>query len=222
MPEVFRRTLPVATVGAYLVRPSERQGPAPVLVGFHGYGESAEACLASLQTIPGSLSYTVVAVEALHRFYDRTHSRVVGSWMTKVDREQAIACNVRYVAAVVAAATAEIPSDGRVVTLGFSQGASMAYRAAAHSPGPVRGVVALGGDVPPELADGPRAGLPPVLIGRGLRDDWYTEEKLGIDLQRLDGRGVVPEVVRFEGGHEWTDAFRDAAGAFLARVAPPG
>jgi hypothetical protein len=132
MPEIFRRTIPATTVGAYLVCKPEEPRPAPMLVGFDGYGQNAEACMAELERIPGSSALLLVAVQALHRFYDRKHDEVVGRWMTKLDREQAIADNERY--------------------------------------------------------------------GRGLRDDWYTEEKMAVDLlalsrQRLQA-DAVPSAVR--------------------------
>jgi predicted esterase len=219
MGEILRRTIPATTVGAYLV--SVAEDAAPFLVGFHGYGQNAEACLSDLLRIPGSSALHVVAVEALHRFYDARHREVVGSWMTKVDREQAIADNVRYVASVVAEIAREKPGEEKRVYAGFSQGASMAYRAAAHGPGPARGIIALAGDLPADVADDPAVVLPPILIGRGRRDTWYTEEKLAADLDRLKARGSDVEVVRFDGGHEWTDEFRESAAAFLRRVMPP-
>jgi predicted esterase len=220
MPTVIRRVIPATTVGAYLVRGSESGQPAPLLVGFHGYGGSAEGCLEDLERIPGSEDLVIAAVQALHRFYDRKHDAVVGSWMTRLDREQAIADNERYVASVVAALRADVEQDGRVVYLGFSQGAAMAYRAAARGASRAAGVIALGGDVPPDVSDDPGVELPPVLIGRGRDDDWYTEEKVAQDLTRLRARHAAVEHVRFEGGHEWTEAFRETAGKFLRRVVP--
>jgi predicted esterase len=220
MSEIFRRTIPATTVGAYLVSTPAEPRPTPLLVGFHGYGENAEDCLAELRRIPGSSALLVVAVQALHRFYHAKNREVVGSWMTKLDREQAIADNVRYVASVIVALARETAGDGRLVFLGFSQGTSMAYRAAARGSRPAQGIIALGGDLPPDVGDDPSVTLPPVLIGRGLRDDWYTDEKLAADLDRLRSRGTEVEVARFDGGHEWTDEFRNVAAAFLRRVAP--
>jgi predicted esterase len=220
MSEILRRTLPATTIGAYLVAAPEDPRPAPLLVGFHGYGQNAGSCLSELLRIPGAASCRVVAIEALHRFYDLRHREVIGSWMTKVDREQAIADNVGYVASVLAELARETDGDDRLVYVGFSQGACMAYRAAVRGPRPAQGIIALGGDLPPDVGDD--VALPPVLIGRGHRDTWYTEEKLAADLDRLGARGADVEVVRFDGGHEWTDVFRERAGAFLRRVLPEG
>src|SRR6266542_3951293 len=139
-------TIPATIHGRYVVRdgPPER-----LLLGFHGYAQTAEKSLADLELIPGA-----------------------GDW----------------------------------------QGAAMAYRAAAHLDRVV-GIIALGADVPADVT-GP---LPALLIGRGERDQWYGEEKFKKDLKSLEGRAVVRTII-FDGVHEWTDAFRSAAGEFLARL----
>ncbi|HKS23058.1 MAG TPA: phospholipase [Thermoanaerobaculia bacterium] len=198
-------TIPAQTHGRYLVRdgPPER-----LLLGFHGYAQNAEIHMADLEPVPGIDAWTVVAVQALNRFYMGRSTETSAGWMTRQDRELVIADNINYVRSVAAA----FPEARMIVVEGFSQGAAMAYRAAANLDH-VAGVLILGGDLPPDV-DGP---LPPVLIGRGEDDDWYTDEKLKNDLKSLDGRARVETAV-FKGRHEWTDAFRSAAGEFLSRV----
>ena len=202
---VHIETIPTQTHGRYLVRdgPPER-----LFLGFHGYAQNAEIHMADLETIPGIDAWTVVAVQALNRFYLGRSTDTAGCWMTRQDRELVIADNIHYVRAVVAA----LPPAEAIVVEGFSQGAAMAYRAAANLDR-VAGLVILGGDVPPDVT-GP---LPPILLGRGEDDDWYTDEKFKKDLKFLDGRARVQTAV-FKGRHEWSDAFRSAAGAFLSRV----
>jgi dienelactone hydrolase len=198
-------TISVQTHGRYLVRvgPPER-----LLLGFHGYAQTAEMHMADLEPIPGIDAWTVVAVQALNRFYAGRSIETAAGWMTRQDRELVIADNVAYVRAVVAA----LPPAATIIVEGFSQGAAMAYRAAANLDR-VAGVLILGGDLPPDV-DGP---LPPILIGRGEDDDWYTGEKFKKNLNSLAARARVETAV-FPGRHEWTDAFRSAAGEFLSRV----
>ena len=193
------------THGRYLV---EEGPPERLLVGFHGYGENADESLAQMLKIPGVEQWTVVAIQGLNRFYRGRTPTISASWMTSQDRERAIADNIEYVRSVVA----EFPPPRKLVFLGFSQGAAMAYRAASHHPN-ASAVIALGGDVPPDVS-GP---LPPVLISRGTREDWYTEEKLKKDLSVLANITTVETYV-YDGGHEWTDEFRGVAGAFLTRI----
>ncbi len=211
-------TLPATTLGRYLAVLPEREGPAPLLVGFHGYGESADVHLAQLCRIPGTTGWLKVAVQALHRFYNPKTQEVIGSWMTRLDREQAILDNVSYVRAVLAAVRRDYPFAADLVLAGFSQGAGMAWRVAASGEA-CRGLIALAGDVPPDVAASTGAKLPPALIGRGLMDSWYTAEMLDADLQALRPRSHGVETCLFDGGHAWTAAFREAAGGFLARAA---
>ena len=193
---------------------------APLLVGFHGYGETAEKHMEELRKIPGAAQWVLCAVQALHPFYNRT-GEVIASWMTRLDRELAIADNVRYAASVVDELRRALPLAGGLVFLGFSQGAAMAYRAAAGSGHPCRGVVVLGGDVPPELEGRDLAAFPPVLLGRGSSEEWYDAAKMEHDVELLRGKGVDIRPVVFTGGHEWTNEFRAAAGEFLREVLRP-
>jgi predicted esterase len=208
-------SIPVQTHGRYLVRRAEAASGARMIVGFHGYKETAEVHLADLAQIPGASAWTVVAVQGLHVFY--RGNEVVASWMTRLQRELAIADNVAYVHAVVREVVSLVGTPVRLVFAGFSQGVAMAYRAAAASVGDCHGVIALAGDVPPELRVRD-VRLPPVLLGRGTLDSWYTEAKMNLDLEALALAGVPAETVVFEGGHEWREPFLDAAGRFLARL----
>lgn len=208
-------TIPAKTHGRYLVAPADGPGPVPLLVGFHGYGEHAERHLADLDRIPGSARWTRVAVQALHRHYSESRRHVVGSWMTRQDRELAIADNIAYVRDVVSAVRGAHETTDTLVYCGFSQGAAMAYRAALRAGHKCRGVVVLAGDVPPELRSDPVPTWPPILIGRGRLDAWYTQEKMDADLAFLESTGVPVTPLVFDGGHEWTDDFRAEAGRFL-------
>jgi predicted esterase len=213
------RQIATLTHGTYLVEPASAPG-APLLVGFHGYGETAAVHLAELSRIPGASRFLLCSIQALHPFYNKA-GEVVACWMTRHDRERAIEDNVRYVAAVVARLKRDYPVGERLVYAGFSQGSAMAYRAAAGSGHPCRGLIVLGGDLPPELAARELAGFPPVLLGRGAREQWYDEAKMTHDVEVLQAKKVDVRPFVYPGGHEWTDEFRSAAGEFLAKVCPP-
>ena len=190
-------------------------GPArAAVVGFHGYGETAEDHLAALRRLPGADRWLLCAVQGLHPFY-RKNGDVVAGWMTSFDREHAIADNVAYCGAVVARLRERWGVE-RLAYTGFSQGVAMAYRTAAGAGHPSHALVALAGDVPPDVAKGGLSNLPPVLIGRGSGEQWYTEAKLAADLEVLRSGGVPVDTAAFDGGHEWTDAFLARAGTFLA------
>ena len=208
-------TIEARTHGRFLVRVPRVEGPRPLLVGFHGYAETAGDHLDALLTIPGTEAWLLVAIQALHPFYARKE-RVVASWMTRDDRDLAIADNIDYVGRVLDRVRAAHPAGSTLVFSGFSQGGAMAYRAAANYR--AEALIILAGDVPPDILGRRAVALPPVLLGRGTKDEWYTEAKEAADraaLARLDAR---VETCVFDGGHEWTDAFRAAASAFLRRA----
>ncbi|HEY6843033.1 MAG TPA: hypothetical protein VI391_02620 [Thermoanaerobaculia bacterium] len=80
-------TIAATVHGRFVVRAGP---PGRMLIGFHGYAETAEIHLDELLMIPGTDAWTVVSVQALHPFYTSREQRIVASWMTRLDRELAI------------------------------------------------------------------------------------------------------------------------------------
>jgi predicted esterase len=211
----FERTISTEIHGRYLIEPGNSGN---LLVGFHGYAEVAEAELSRLQSIEGTRAWTLVSIQALHRFYRGRSSDVVASWMTRQDRDLAIQDNIGYTLRVLDAVQRDHGAATRLVVSGFSQGVAMAYRTACSLSQPPSGVIALAGDVPPELNSEMLSRIPAVLIGRGVRDEWYTDDQLHTDESRLREAGVTVRVARFDGAHEWTKEFGSAAATFLSMV----
>ena len=205
------RTISAQTHGRYLVDiPANSRG---TLVGFHGYKENAALTMEVLRQLAADRPVGRVSIQGLHRFYARGGD-VIASWMTKEDRELAIADNVAYVAKVLNAVSADPGLARPLVYVGFSQGVAMAYRAAAEAQRVADGLIALAGDVPPDVV--PLAStLPRTLVGRGAGEEWYTAEKCAADLQALGAAGVEVTEYVFEGGHEWTPAFLERSRQFL-------
>lgn len=205
-------TIAAQTHGRYLIHAPADEA-AGTLCGFHGYKENADVHMIALRRIAGDRPWRLVSVQALNRFYSKGGD-VVGNWMTKQDRDLAIADNVAYAAAVLSEIAVEYGAARPIVYAGFSQGVGMAYRAAAFAGRPVDGLIVLAGDVPPDVAP-VAAQLPKILLGRGTADQWYTAEKAARDLEvlRSAGADIVEHV--FDGGHDWHDSFVIHAGAFL-------
>lgn len=214
---MIERRIAVNTHGRYLVVPPADDVPAGLLVGFHGYAEGAESQLERLRAIPGSNRWGLVAIQGLHRFYQRRTNEVIASWMTRQDRDLAIADNLAYVEGVLDAVSRE-SSHTRLVFAGFSQGVAMAFRAACATTRPVDGVIAVGGDVPPEIDPASLGHVRTALVCRGTRDEWYTDEKFQQDVARISRAGAAVHPVAFDGGHEWSAAVLEAASAFLRHV----
>ena len=197
--------------GRVLVRDGDsRRG---LLVGFHGYAETAEVQMERLTSVPGTDAWTLVAAQGLNRFYRGRTQEVVAGWMTRQDREDAIRDNLAYVDNLIGVTRS---GSGPIVFAGFSQGVAMAFRAAVLGRARASGVVAVGGDIPPELLADPASSFPRVLLIRGATDDWYTANKLDADMSALRARGEDPEAFTHDGGHQWTGEVAMAAGNFLA------
>jgi predicted esterase len=205
--------VPTLTHGRVLVRQARAAASRGLLVGFHGYMENAAIQMARLTEIPGASSWTLIAVQGLHRFYRGRSEDVVASWMTREDREAAIADNLAYVAAALDAAPHDAATP--IVFVGFSQGVAMAFRAAVCGPARARGVIAVGGDVPPELLSDDACTFPPVLLARGERDEWYTPPKFDADVDALKARGADMAAVVYDGAHEWNAAVAALVGRYL-------
>jgi predicted esterase len=217
---VIERTVATTIHGRYLVVPPSQEGPAPVLAGFHGYAEDADAQIERLRAIPGSHRWLLVSIQALHRFYRPRTNGVVASWMTRQDRESAIADNISYVNTCLETVTAAWPTIPKVIFAGFSQGVAMAFRAAVNATDVETGVIAVGGDVPPEIGPAALQRISSALLVRGINDNLYTKEQFCEDHRRLgQGCGDV-RVHEFDAGHEWSTDVGDAASRMLADFHP--
>jgi predicted esterase len=208
--------IPTITHGRVLVSEPRAAARAGILVGFHGYMESARTQMERLEAIPGASAWTLVSIQGLHRFYRGRSDEVVASWMTREDRDLAVADNLAY----VVAAFDQVPHDQstRVVYTGFSQGVAMAFRAGILGAPPATAIVAIGGDVPPELIADTSLRFPAVLFARGSRDEWLTEARFEKDVSALEARGVVLKPLVYDGAHEWNAGVSDAIGSFLSTI----
>jgi predicted esterase len=209
----IERSIAVRTHGRYLVDRAVGE-PAGLLIGCHGYAENADMQQERLRTIAGAERWTCVSVQGLHRFYRGRSEDVVASWMTRQNRDEMIVDNVAYVLAVVNEVLAGSVPPLPIAFAGFSQGVATAFRAACASEHP-SAVIAVGGDIPPDIDSRRLAWLRGVLIARGRSDAWYTAVKYHGDLGRLADAGASVRPLELEGGHDWTADFSRAAGAFL-------
>src|ERR1051325_4324553 len=205
MAETREGSVETSIHGRMLIRDGD---PQRVLVGFHGYAENAERHMAELLRLPGVEGWTVAAVQGLHRFYTKG-GEVVASWMTSQNRELLLADNIAYVRRAVAT----FGSPRTLVFAGFSQGTAMAYRAAAAIP--AQALLVLGGDLPEDVSAQADVHLPLTLLARGKSDHWFTAEKMARDAAALRRIARELRTLEFDGGHEWSEEFRQAAGEVL-------
>jgi predicted esterase len=202
--------------GRYLVQPHRSGSGGLWLVGFHGQGQTAQAFLDPLARVPRSGQWLVAAVQGLNRYYAGRANDVVANWMTRQDREHAIADNVVYVDTVLDQLEREFGAPRTIVFAGFSQGVAMAYRAGLLCRHACAAIIVAGGDVPPEFKSADTRPWPRVLAMTGTRDEYYPPVRLEDDMAFVRTRRPDARMVAFEGGHEWGDAVVSAAGELLA------
>ena len=190
-------TISASTHGRYLTEPAAQGKPLGLLVGFHGYAEAAEAQLERLRSIPGSADWLLVSIQGLHRFYNRRSQEVVASWMTRQDRELAIADNLRV------REWRRGRRDARVARRHYRSSSPVSRKA-----WPWR--VARRADVRARWPASSRlvatcrrsstaqalSRIPAAFVARGARDEWYSPEKWAADQTRLGEAGVDLTVVR--------------------------
>lgn len=182
-----------------------------LLVGFHGYGENAEKQLERLRAanVPDA---ALCSIQGLHCFY--RGQDIAASWMTSQHREQCIANNILYIDRVLDAIEAAC-SWQRLIFVGYSQGAAMAYRAAINGRHACTALFINGGDIPPDVLP-QLLNVPPLCIVRGEDDDAYDTDALKRDRQRL---GALPHQVHtFPGSHSWTEASSMQLGLFISSL----
>lgn len=192
------RWLPVTNAARVLEHgPDDARG---VLLALHGYGQLADAVVDVLAPAVDAIGWALVCPEGMHRFHPVGARGAVGaSWMSRHGRAHDIAANRRYLAAVVERIAERWPRRA-LAGLGFSQGASQLWRLA-HQQGGLDLLLAIGGDIPPELHDRTPSSRPPVVLGRGRGDRIYTAERLAADAAVLARLAWPHRCLDWPGGH---------------------
>ena len=183
--------------------PAERsEEPPALLIAAHGYGQSCKGFIRTFEALR-KRNWLVVAPQGPNQFYwDR--GKVGFTWMTSYGRENTIEDLMNYMRRLVdVIAKSNTFDENRVFSLGFSQGSALAFRFAAAGILPVRGVVACGGDLPPDVAARLGDLTPfPALIVHGKEDPAMSFEKAREGEQQLRDAGFPVDTDYFTGGHE--------------------
>jgi predicted esterase len=219
--QAIERTIEAATHGRYLIASPEEPFPGIAIVSFHGYGENAEMQMERLRPIAERLRCLLISIQGLHRFYRGSSNEVVvASWMTRQNRQLAIADNISYVGRVVESVLAERRINAPLLFAGFSQGVSMAFRAAVSSTVQPVAAVAVGGDLPPEIQPGMLKRLLGAMLCHGVSDPFYSHEKFRDDEARLTRAGVKTRLLEFNGGHVWPGDLDELLPSFIRDCFP--
>lgn len=195
-----------------------------LVVALHGYAESAKHMRERLSYLEKHPSMACLCLEAPYPIY-LPNQKVGSSWLCRYRRRESLGNNLNY----LESAMDQLTSLGhweRLIWLGYSQGAQMAMRAAEVFGGDH--LIAIGGEVPPELLEsnhedgaffttarrqGPDVMKVALMGGRkdmALKDGVFDRAKAW-----YTSKGHLVEEVRWNGGHSWNEGMDQAVQAQL-------
>lgn len=210
----------VLSTAYYVTQPPEGGiGPETTpLVVLHGWGQSAPSFMRRFRGLRTS-DVLVVAVQGPHQMYLDRETRKVGfSWLTAFDRRRAVSDFVGTLDTVLGRVRDDFGVSAPPYILGFSQGVSMAYRYAILSESVVAGVIACGGDLPPDVAEAmPGARRFPVLLVHGRDDAIVPVSKCDEAESALAGLSWPHERYSFSGDHEVPSEVVERISAWIMR-----
>jgi phospholipase/carboxylesterase len=181
----------------------------PLVIGLHGYGDSAERFAPLFLRREIEQPFLYCAPEAHYPFH--TGDRVGYSWVLRgpeVGTSPYIRSgelSARYVLEVLEAVKREYRVDERnIFVLGFSQGAGLAFELGMRNPGLFRGVIPIGGWLDPAAytrAQAESAAENLFLVCHSPEDRVVKWERCEEALAFLDEKEIPHRLVRYPGGH---------------------
>lgn len=187
----------------FSVHTPETSGPWPALIVLHGFGQVASEFIRVFSLLP-ERGIFVAAPQAPHQYYKNLAERRVGfSWLTRYERDQSILDFAGYMEKFHDVLTrAHRLERQRIFVLGFSQGVSMAYRMWAHCRIPLAGLIACGGDLPPDVGERLHAVNPlQILLVHGKNDQIVPPAKAREAQTQLVAHNMPAGLFEFEGDH---------------------
>lgn len=179
----------------------------------HGYAQTADEFLQNFALLDDGTRF-VVAPEGTNQWYRKGFSgEVTANWMTRRFREAAIADNAGFLQTLYNQCVAQVPSDARIVFLGFSQGAATLCRWLVETRPRFHDLVLWGGLPPEDLDYGAHKKYladKRLCLLYGASDPFLTPERLDSVAELEAKNGFVFPKIQFEGGHDIPpDALRD-------------
>jgi predicted esterase len=172
---------------------------------LHGYGQLAEFFVRKFKTVYSPQRLFIAPEGTNYNYLEGFQGRVGANWMTKHERETAIANNHRFLDRLMETFLDKYPQKPTVHVLGFSQGAATVTRWASHWPGKISTLVLWAGGfaLDMDLAIAKDSFLDTsVILALGEHDEVISSaliqkqeeliSKLEIDVRRLS----------YPGGHE--------------------
>ena len=173
-------------------------------IACHGYGQAASKFIRKFESIAADDTF-VVAPEGLSRFYWKDFTgEVVASWMTKGDRLDEIADYSNYLTAIRDKYLPLLPSNVRIVLLGFSQGVATQFRWIMNAFPEFDCLIAWAGMVPEDLdylAHQEYWNGKKIYMLYGDEDEFLTPKRLSWHNDMLESQQLSVDQRVFHGKH---------------------
>jgi len=179
---------------------------------FHGYGQLSEFFLRKFFPFD-SPDRLILAPEGTNYSYLKDfQGRVGANWMTKYERETAIANNHRFLDSLMTRVLDKFQVLPKIHVLGFSQGAATATRWASRWENKVETLVLWAGGFAHDLAMNvatEKFKETEIILVSGTQDNYLTDESILKQKEMLKSLGKQGIRLEFEGGHEFEPVLLD-------------
>lgn len=172
---------------------------------FHGYGQLAEFFIRKFLPFDSSDRIFLAPEGTNYGYLKEFQGRVGANWMTKHEREVAIANNHRYLNLLMEQTMEKFDQAPRIHVLGFSQGAATSTRWASQWSGKIETLVLWAGGFAQDLSldlGKEKFEQTELILAFGDQDELIQEEHKKQQLELIKSLGKQPKVVNFAGGHE--------------------
>jgi len=189
--------------------------PPALILTTHGYGQSCKGFIKHFEPFRDK-NILVVAPQGMNQFYWK-NGKPGFSWMTRYMREYTMRDNLVYMAQLYDYLLEDYGFDEKkVFMLGFSQGVAMAFRFASIGHVQPRGVIACGGDLPPDVEEKLGTFTPyPTLVVHGEKDKTVTKQKGEDCITALQNHNFDVTKHFHEAGHEIPDETVEFVGEWI-------
>ncbi|UZD21219.1 alpha/beta hydrolase [Algoriphagus halophytocola] len=172
---------------------------------LHGYGQLAEFFLRKFQPHDSSERLFIAPEGTNYNYLNGFSGRVGANWMTRHEREVAIANNHVLLDSLMEKYLSGFASLPKVKVLGFSQGAATATRWASQWSGSIVQLILWAGgfaeDMKLDLAR-EKFGKTKILMVMGDQDEFVTDQAILAQQKMLFKLGKTAEELSYSGGHQ--------------------
>lgn len=176
-----------------------------ILFALHGYGQLSEYFLKKLEPIFNEERLVVVPEATNYAYLEGFSGRVGANWMTRHERESAIANNHDYLNGLLENILLKYTKTPIIKVLGFSQGAATATRWVSQLPMSVDSLILWSGGFAHDLnlrETGEKLKNTEIMIVLGNNDNLITPDSIQKQDEFISTLPLKVEKLQFEGGHD--------------------